>query len=32
MIQLNGVTDEPYAFGSRQALLANVDLDIPVGR
>jgi capsular polysaccharide transport system ATP-binding protein len=32
MIQLNGVTDEPYAFGSRQALLANADLDIPVGR
>ncbi|MGS1008008.1 ATPase [Achromobacter anxifer] len=32
MIHLNGVTDEPYAFGSRQALLSNVDLEIPVGR
>ena len=32
MIQLNGVTDEPYAFGSRQPLLANASLDIPVGR
>ncbi|HTK01132.1 MAG TPA: ATPase [Bordetella sp.] len=32
MIHLNGVTDEPYAFGNRQPLLANVDLDIPVGR
>ncbi len=32
MIQLIGVTDEPYAFGSRQALLANANLDIPVGR
>jgi capsular polysaccharide transport system ATP-binding protein len=32
MIHLNGVTDEPYAFGSRQPLLSNVDLDIPVGR
>lgn len=32
MIHLNGVTDEPYAFGSRRALLSNVDLDIPVGR
>lgn len=32
MIQLNGVSDEPYAFGSRQLLLANADLDIPVGR
>ncbi|AOB33866.1 ATPase [Bordetella sp. H567] len=32
MIHLNGVTDEPYAFGKRQPLLANVDLDIPVGR
>ena len=32
MIHLNGVTDEPYAFGSRQPLLAGADLDIPVGR
>jgi len=32
MIHLNGVTDEPYAFGSRQPLLLNADLDIPVGR
>ncbi|OZI19994.1 ATPase [Bordetella genomosp. 9] len=32
MIHLNGVTDEPYAFGSRQTLLAGVDLDLPVGR
>ncbi|MFC4275360.1 ATPase [Achromobacter aloeverae] len=32
MIHLNGVTDEPHAFGSRQPLLSNVDLDIPVGR
>jgi len=32
MIHLNGVTDEPYAFGSRQQLLLNADLDIPVGR
>ncbi|MBO1114751.1 ATPase [Bordetella petrii] len=32
MIHLNGVTDEPYAFGSRQPLLANANLDIPVGR
>lgn len=32
MIQLFGVTDEPFAFGSRQALLTNADLDIPVGR
>ncbi|MEB2401290.1 MAG: ATPase [Alcaligenaceae bacterium] len=32
MIQLIGVTDQPYAFGSRQALLANANLDIPVGR
>ncbi|ARP97556.1 ATPase [Bordetella genomosp. 13] len=32
MIHLHGVTDEPYAFGSRQALLDRVDLDIPVGR
>lgn len=32
MIHLNGVTDDPYAFGSRQPLLAGVDLDIPVGR
>jgi capsular polysaccharide transport system ATP-binding protein len=32
MIQLIGVTDEPHAFGSRQALLARADLDIPVGR
>ncbi|ANN68268.1 ATPase [Bordetella bronchialis] len=32
MIHLNGVTDDPYAFGSRQPLLRNVDLDIPVGR
>lgn len=32
MIHLNGVTDEPYAFGSRQRLLVNTDLDIPAGR
>jgi len=32
MIHLNGVTDEPYAFGVRQQLLADVDLDIPAGR
>ncbi|OZI44067.1 ATPase [Bordetella genomosp. 4] len=32
MIHLNGVSDEPYAFGDRQPLLANVTLDIPVGR
>ena len=32
MIQLNGVSDEPYAFGDRQPLLANASLDIPVGR
>ncbi|ARP85683.1 ATPase [Bordetella genomosp. 9] len=32
MIHLNGVTDQPYAFGTRQPLLANVSLDIPVGR
>jgi capsular polysaccharide transport system ATP-binding protein len=32
MIHLNGVTDEPSAFGSRQRLLVNVDLDIPAGR
>lgn len=32
MIHLNGVTDEPLAFGSRQALLADAHLDIPVGR
>src|SRR5690554_6246140 len=32
MIQLFGVTDEPFAVGSRQALLTNADLDIRVGR
>lgn len=32
VIHLNGVTDEPYAFGRRQPLLANANLDIPVGR
>ena len=32
MIHLNGVTDDPRTFGSRQSLLANVNLDIPVGR
>jgi capsular polysaccharide transport system ATP-binding protein len=32
MIQLNGVTDAPYVFGSRQALLDHASLDIPVGR
>ncbi|MGB6243195.1 MAG: ATPase [Castellaniella sp.] len=32
MIQLNGVTDEPYVFGRRQALLADASLDIAVGR
>lgn len=32
MIQLNGVTDAPYVFGSRQALLSNASLEIPVGR
>ena len=32
MIHLNGVTDDPKAFGSRQALLAQAHLDIPVGR
>ncbi|OWT72792.1 MULTISPECIES: ATPase [unclassified Achromobacter] len=32
MIHLHGVTDEPYAFGDKQALLADVDIDIPVGR
>lgn len=32
MIHLNGVTDEPYAFGSRLPLLANATLDIPAGR
>lgn len=32
MIHLHNVTDEPYAFGRRQPLLAHVDLDIPVGR
>lgn len=32
IIRINGVTDEPHAFGRRQALLANASLDIPVGR
>ncbi|WP_144636189.1 ATPase [Bordetella genomosp. 13] len=32
MIHLHGVTDEPYAFGSRQPLLSNASIDIPVGR
>ena len=32
MIHLNGVTDEPYAFGDRQPLFSNADLDLPVGR
>lgn len=32
MIHLHGVTDEPSAFGSKQRLLVDVDLDIPVGR
>jgi capsular polysaccharide transport system ATP-binding protein len=32
MIHLNGVTDEPYAYGSRQPLLSRATLDIPVGR
>lgn len=32
IIQFNGVTDEPYVFGRRQALLAHAHLDIPVGR
>jgi capsular polysaccharide transport system ATP-binding protein len=32
IIQINGVTDEPYVFGHRQPLLANASLDIPVGR
>ncbi|SAH91819.1 ATPase component of an ABC polysaccharide exporter [Bordetella ansorpii] len=32
MIHLNRVTDEPFTFGSRQQLLADVTLDIPVGR
>ena len=32
MIHLNGVTDDPRTFGSRQALLTDVNLHIPVGR
>ncbi|SAI65901.1 ATPase component of an ABC polysaccharide exporter [Bordetella ansorpii] len=32
MIHLNRVTDEPFTFGSRQQLLTDVTLDIPVGR
>lgn len=32
MIHLYGVTDEPFAFGSRQPLLTDADLDLPVGR
>lgn len=32
MIHLNGVTDDPRTFGSRQALLNHVNLDIPAGR
>jgi len=32
MIQLNSVTDKPFAFGSRQPLLVDADLDIGVGR
>jgi capsular polysaccharide transport system ATP-binding protein len=32
MIHLHDVTDAPHAFGNRQPLLANADIDIPVGR
>jgi capsular polysaccharide transport system ATP-binding protein len=32
MIHFNHVTDKPYAFGSRQPLLVDADLDIAVGR
>lgn len=32
MIHLNGVTDQPFTFGSRQPLLTNASLEIPVGR
>ena len=32
MIHLHNVTDEPFTFGTRQQLLTNVTLDIPVGR
>ena len=28
MIHLNGVTDEPLAYGNRQALLAQAHLDL----
>jgi len=32
MIHLHKVTDDPFAFGSRQSLLSDADLDIPAGR